>query len=91
MIYTEDEYNLVLQSTAAELQALHVIIESKDGEISALLALKTDMAQKVSTTLQSGDPAQFQALAMEFLTPEQDRIRAEKLAQFEALKTELRL
>jgi len=47
------------------------------------------MPARVAEALQARDPAQYEALAIEFLTPEQDRIRAEKLAQLEALKTEL--
>lgn len=94
MTYTEEQYNDVLRSTAAELQALKIAhaeaIAAKDEMISALQALKTEMIQKVTAALQSEDrAAQFTALAVEFLTPEQERIRAEKLAQLEALKAEL--
>jgi len=100
ILYTEEQYNAVLISTAAELQALTIAhaetIAAKDAEIAtlsaSLTALETfrdEMVQRVSTALQSGDPAQFEALAIEFLTPAEEKIRAEKLAQLAALKAEL--
>ena len=100
MTYTEDQYNAVLISTAVELQALTIAhaesIAAKDAEIDTLTASLTalqnfrdQMVQRVSAVLQSGDRTQYQALAIEFLTPAEEKIRAEKLAQLAALKAEL--
>ena len=52
-------------------------------------AYQTAMEERVSAVIQSGDPAQYEALALDFLTPAQEKIRAEKLAQIAALKAEL--
>jgi len=47
------------------------------------------MIAKVSAALQSGNLEALQAIAVDFLTPEEEKQRAEKLAQLEALKAEL--
>ena len=56
--------------------------------LEQLEAFRVGMVAKVSAVLQSGDPEQFAALAVEFLTPEEEKARAEKLAKVEALKAE---
>jgi len=78
---------IVPSINAAAVEKLGVI----EAQLSALATLQATMTAHVTAVLQSRDPAQYEALAIEFLTPEQDRIRAEKLAQLEALKTELGL
>ena len=83
-----DKSALAAVAPAINAATLAKSVES-DAIIAKLESLKTTMVQKVQAALQSGDPAQFQALAVEFLTPEQDKQRAEKLAQLEALKAEL--
>lgn len=72
------------------------VIAAKDAELAAakkafdeLSAFKTAMEQRVSSVLQSGDPAQYEALAREFLTPAQEKARQEKLAQIAKLQAEL--
>lgn len=61
------------------------------AERDSLIQLKTTMEQTVMDALKSGDPAQFAAIGMAFVTPAEEKARAEKLAQYEALKTELGL
>lgn len=70
-------------------------IAAKDTEIATLKtqyetlnAYKTEMEATVSAVLQSGDPAQYEALARAFLTPAQERERQEKLARLAALRAE---
>lgn len=70
-------------------------IAAKDAEITTLKtqyaelsAYKTEMEATVSAVLQSGDPAQYEALAIAFLTPAQERERQEKLARLAALRAE---
>jgi hypothetical protein len=97
--YTEEQYNDVLRSTAAEMQALILshkeAIEAKDAELDAakealtgMETYKGEMIAKVSAALQSGDPTKFQALAVEFLTPAQEAARLEKIARIAELKAE---
>ena len=61
------------------------------GKVESLECYKAEMVEKVSTALQSGKIETIQALAVEFLTPEQELKRAARLAEFEALKAELGL
>ena len=70
-------------------------IAAKDAEISAakqafaeLSAYKTAMEERVSAVLASGDPAEYEALAADFLTPAQEKARQAKLAELEALKAQ---
>ena len=70
-------------------QANDAVIADLNAKIVVLETLKKTMIQKVTDALQSGDPAQFQAIALDFITPEEEKIRAEKLAQLESLKAEL--
>jgi len=58
------------------------------AEFAELAAYKTAMEERVTAVLQSGDPAQYEALATEFLTPAQELARQAKVAQLEALKAE---
>tara|TARA_R110000868_G_scaffold302692_2_gene563252 strand:+ start:1931 stop:2218 length:288 start_codon:yes stop_codon:yes gene_type:complete len=74
---------------AAHLAAKDAELVTTQAALTALEAFRDSMVAKVSTVLQSNDPEQFAALAVEFLTPEQDKVRAEKMAQLEALKAEL--
>jgi len=107
MTYTEEQYNAVLRSTAAEMQSLihahAAALAAKDEEIAQITtardsaraafeeksAYQTAMEERVSAVIQSGDPAQYEALARDFMTPAQEKERAEKMAQLEALKAEL--
>lgn len=83
-------------AAAAKLTADHAaILKAKDIEITRLKtqyaeldAYKTAMETKVTEVLQSGDPAQYEALAIAFLTPAQEKERQEKLARIEALKAQ---
>jgi phage shock protein A len=70
-------------------------LAAKDAEIAELtarytekVAYQADMEAKVTAVLQSGDPAQYEALATEFLTPAQETARLAKLARIEELKAE---
>lgn len=77
-----------LESLAPSINAASLVLATKIGELEAF---KTEMVGKVSAALQVGTVEAMQALAVEFLTPEEDKKRAEKLAQLEALKAELGL
>ena len=70
-------------------------IKAKDVEIATFKQQATEFATykaameaKVAAALQSGDPAQYEALAHEFLTPAQELERQSKLARIELLKAE---
>ena len=69
------------ESTKAELATAR-------AEFAELAAYKAAMEERVTAVLQSGDPAQYEALATEFLTPAQELARQAKVAQLEALKAE---
>ncbi len=60
----------------ADLDAIITQKEQQIVHLSSYKALYDAMIGRVSEVLQSGDPAQYEALALEFLTPE-----AEKQAQ----------
>ena len=82
--------NAAAVETLATIEAEHAAeLATITAQLAALTELQTTMTARVMTALQSGDPAQYEALGREFVTPEQDRIRAEKLAQLNALKAEL--
>lgn len=80
----------------AEMAAEHAAeLAAKNAEISAakqayddLAAFKAAMEQRVSSVLQSGDPAQYEALAREFLTPAQELERQAKLAKLAEIEAE---
>jgi uncharacterized protein (UPF0297 family) len=86
------------QATArlAEMAGEHTeALAAKDVEIATLTeayntleAFRASMVQQVTTVLQSGDPAQFEALAVAFLTPAQTKLRDEALARAAALEAE---
>ena len=70
-------------------------LAAKDAELAAtqstlaqLESFRSSMVEKVTTVLQSGDPEQFAALAVEFLTPEEEKVRAEKMAKIADLKAQ---
>ena len=81
--------------TAEDIESLAPSINAASlalfGKIEALEAYKAEMIEKVTSALSSGDPVKMQELAVEFLTPAEEIKRAEKVAQYEALKTELGL
>lgn len=58
------------------------------ASLEGMETYKAEMTAKVSSALQSGDPAQFQALAVEFLTPAQELARLEKIAKIAELEAE---
>jgi len=71
-------------------------LAAKESELASAKAAYAEkaayqeaMVQKVSAVLASKDPAQYEALAKEFLTPAEQLARAEKLAQIAALQAEL--
>lgn len=80
------DLNTAALSKADAMEAEKAVIEKQATD---LLAYKDAMVSRVSEVLQSGDPAQFEALAVDFLTPAQDKLRAEKMAQLEALQAEI--
>jgi protein-disulfide isomerase-like protein with CxxC motif len=73
---------------AAAIAAKDAEIAQLTSDFAALNAYKTAMEERVSTVLQSNDPAQYVALAEDFLTPAQEKARAEKLAHVQALEAE---
>ena len=63
-------------------------MDAKDATIAALTdqrntleTLRVSMTERVASVLKSGDPAQYEALAAEFLTPEVEKKRAYLQAQ----------
>lgn len=84
------EINAAAVAKLETIEATHAAeIATLQTQLAALTDLQTSMTARVTAVLQSGDPLQYEALGREFVTPEQDRIRAEKLAQLNALKAEL--
>jgi len=79
--------------TQADIEAIAPSINAaaliEFGKVESLESFKSEMIGKVSAALQSGNLEALQAIAVDFLTPEQEKQRAEKLAQLEALKAEL--
>ena len=75
----------------AEKSAKDEALAAVTTERDQLLALKSDMEGKVRNALATGDTSQFVAVATDFLTPAEAKIRARKLAEYEALKAELGL
>lgn len=84
------------QARIATLAAEHAeAIAAKDAELATLKgqyteldAYRTQMEATVSAVLQSGDPAQYEALAADFLTPAQEKERLAKTARIAELKAE---
>jgi len=89
-----DEPNgLPRKVTQADIQAIAPSINAaalvEFGKVQALESFKAEMVAKVSAALASGKLDELQAIAVDFLTPEEEKARAAKLAQLEALKAEL--
>jgi len=89
---------MTIEQAKAELTLALVRVEELAAELVAektknaeLESYKVAMVNKVSSALASNDLEQIQALAVEFLTPEQELKRQQKLAEYEALKAELGL
>jgi hypothetical protein len=89
---TLDQLTTRINTLAAEHTAA---LAAKDSELTAtkaafaeLSAYKDAMVARVSAVLQSGEPAQYEALARDFLTPAQEKERQAKVAQLEALKAQ---
>lgn len=83
----EDYTNRFDQATARIAELATELTETK-SQLTALQEYKTSMEDQVSTVLASGDPAQFAALAVEFLVPAVEKLRLERIAKIEALKAE---
>lgn len=75
-------------SHSAELLAKDAEITTLTDAVTALEAIKAEMVLRVTEALQSGDPVKFQEVAVYFLTPEQEKIKAEKLAQAASLEAQ---
>jgi hypothetical protein len=78
----------LISEHAAAIAAKDAEIAQLTSDFAALNAYKTAMEERVSTVLQSNDPAQYVALATEFLTPAEEKAQQEKLARIAALKAE---
>lgn len=81
-----------IDSLAAEhaeaIAAKDVKIATLKTQYDTLFTYKTEMESKVSAVLQSGDPAQYETLAADFLTPAQEKERLAKIARIKELKAE---
>jgi len=77
-----------LQAKDAEIAAVNETLAANQASLTDMESYKADMVAKVTTALQSGDPAEFQSLAVEFLAPAQEAARIETLAKIAALKAE---
>ena len=71
------------------VDALTEQLATVTAERNALDTLRATMTERVSSVLQSGDPAQYEALAAEFLTPAYTKRRAELLAAKQQIDLEL--
>lgn len=84
-----EDHAAALQEANNESAALKKEAADSTAALAEKLAYQNEMVGKVTSALQSGDPAEFEKLAIEFLTPAQEKARAEKLTQLAALKAEL--
>jgi len=78
---TIDQLNARVASLASDLATL-------TAEHTALESYKSTMESRVASVLSSGDPAQYEALAAEFLTPAEEKARLAKVAQLAALQAQ---
>lgn len=88
---THEETTAALAQALARVEQLAADLATANAAITALNNFKAAMLAGVTAALADGDQATLQGIAQAFIQPEADRIRAEKLAQLEALKTELGL
>lgn len=102
-ITSADLSNLAPEINAALFAECDALKASKEKELAAkdealasvsevcqqLESLRTEMVTKVSSVLQSGDPEQYAALAVEFLTPEEEKKKAAIRAQIAELEAQL--
>ena len=99
-----DENSNLLPLDIAELETaipslnagLIASLAAKDDELAAVKAAFAEkqayqdaMVEKVSAVIASKDPAQYEQLAQEFLTPAQELAKAEIAAQIAALQDKL--
>ena len=88
-----DPAPMELSSLARLIPAVNAAAMAANADLSAQVAALTTyrdaMVGKVQAALQSGDPAQFVALGVEFLTPEQEKRKAELAAEIAAKQAEL--
>ena len=76
-----DQANALIALRAEEIAAYKL-------EAEKFTAYKSAMEAKVGVVLQSGDPAQYEALAKEFLTPAQELARQARLARIAQVEAE---
>jgi flagellar biosynthesis chaperone FliJ len=88
LIETATEYQSRLDQATARIGEIAAELAETKDRLTALQAYQTAMEAKVTTVLQSGEAAQYEALAAEFLTPATEKLRLERLAKIEALKAE---
>ena len=85
---TTEELTTRFEQAVAETEAKAAQLAALQAEFDALATLKTTMEQRVSSVLQSGDPAEYEALAREFITPAEEKARQEKLARIATLRAQ---
>jgi hypothetical protein len=87
-----DQANALIALRAEELETLKANhsaeIAGYKAEADKFSAYKSAMEAKVGAVLQSGDPAQYEALAKEFLTPAEELARQAILARIDQLEAE---
>jgi hypothetical protein len=88
LIETAQEHTARFEQATSRIAELAVELAETKAQLTAMQAYQTAMEAQVSTVLQSGDAAQYEALAAEFLVPATEKLRLERVAKIEALKTE---
>ena len=78
---TIDQLTVRVASLASDLATL-------TADHTALESYKSAMESRVTAVLSSGDPAQYEALATEFLTPVEEKARLAKVTQLAALQAQ---
>lgn len=73
---------------ASAISANKSELASVKGQFAGLDAYRLSMETKVADVLKTGDIAQYEALANEFLAPTQERERQAKLAKIALLRNE---
>lgn len=85
----EAEIELERVDHAAALADKEAELAASQTALTELTAYKDAMVERVSGVLQSKDPAQYEALAKEFLTEPKERERQAILAQIAELQAKL--
>jgi len=84
-----EELKAAADAAASEISALKSDLSTTASALASMDAYKAEMVSKVKKALQSNNPENFQAVAVEFLTPEDQKERQAKIAEIESLESKI--